>query len=172
MKLIEDVLRVRKTTERLCAPVAVEDYVVQSMPDTSRVKWHLAHTTWFFETFVLRGAPYREAWAYLFISYYEGAVPRHERAQRGTFTRPSDEGSAAPPLGFRTFDGPQAMGYAGPGFAYVNKGPPHNVYLASFEIADRLITSAGELAQMFGDTFSRPESRWLFSGIRLARDAR
>src|SRR6266545_4779882 len=66
---------VRAFTERLCQPLETEDYVVQSMPDTSPAKWHLAHTTWFFETFVLNVAkPERrsanEKYAYLFNSYY------------------------------------------------------------------------------------------------------
>jgi ergothioneine biosynthesis protein EgtB len=84
---------VRAATEGLCAPLATEDYVVQSMPDASPAKWHLGHTTWFFETFVL-GAhrpgfrPYREAWAPLFNSYYLAAGPRHPRPERGMLTRP------------------------------------------------------------------------------------
>src|ERR1700733_3247269 len=88
-ELIADVLRVRKTTERLAAPLTSEDCVVQSMPDASPTKWHLAHTTWFYETFVLGGAPYREGWGFLFNSYYEGAGPRHDRARGGMLTRPT-----------------------------------------------------------------------------------
>ncbi len=86
--------RVRAATERLCRPLAVEDYVVQSMPDASPSKWHLAHTSWFFETFVL--GPYRPgyqpwcaAWAPLFNSYYVGAGPRYTRSERGLLTRPT-----------------------------------------------------------------------------------
>ncbi len=85
---------VRDATERLCVPLLVEDYVVSSMPDVSPTKWHLAHTSWFFETFVL--APfldsYRELnpkYAFLFNSYYVQAGERHCRAQRGLVTRPS-----------------------------------------------------------------------------------
>ena len=70
-------LEIRITTERLCRPLAVEDYVLQSMPDASPTKWHLAHTTWFFETFVLRRtcpATGRSTaqFGYLFNSYYDG----------------------------------------------------------------------------------------------------
>jgi len=86
-------LRVRAFTERLCAPLETEDYVVQSMPDASPVKWHLAHTTWFFETFVLGphagSRPYREDWGPLFNSYYVAAGPRHPRPERGLLTRPT-----------------------------------------------------------------------------------
>jgi ergothioneine biosynthesis protein EgtB len=85
---------VRAQTENLCAPLEVEDYVVSSMPDVSPTKWHLAHTSWFFETFVLaeydRG--YRSPdprYAYLFNSYYVQAGERHCRAQRGLVTRPT-----------------------------------------------------------------------------------
>jgi ergothioneine biosynthesis protein EgtB len=85
---------VRATTERLCEPLATEDYVVQSMPDASPTKWHLAHTTWFFETFVLiahdpRHAPYRDGFGYIHNSYYEAVGERHPRAQRGMLTRPT-----------------------------------------------------------------------------------
>ncbi len=62
---------------------------MQSMPDASPTKWHLAHTSWFFETFVLEGAPLEPAFDYLFNSYYEAVGPRHPRAARGLLSRPS-----------------------------------------------------------------------------------
>jgi len=62
---------------------------VQSMPDASPTKWHLAHTAWFFETFVLEGPPVAASFDYLFNSYYEAVGPRHPRAARGLLTRPS-----------------------------------------------------------------------------------
>ncbi len=85
---------VRAQTEALCAPLEAEDMVVSSMPDVSPTKWHLAHTSWFFETFVLAPhAPgYRELnpkYAFLFNSYYVQAGERHCRAQRGLVTRPT-----------------------------------------------------------------------------------
>ena len=86
--------RVRDQTEALAAPLSPEDQVVQSMPDVSPTKWHRAHTTWFFETFLL--APhldgYRafdESYGFLFNSYYEAVGPRHPRPQRGLLSRPS-----------------------------------------------------------------------------------
>ena len=87
---------IRDFTERLAAPLSPEDQTVQSMPDASPTKWHLAHTTWFFETFVLRpNAPgYRvfdPAYEYLFNSYYEAVGPRHPRPQRGLVSRPGVE---------------------------------------------------------------------------------
>ena len=85
---------VRRFTERLCEPLATEDYVVQSMADVSPTKWHLAHTSWFFETFVLK--PYlngyvelNPTYAFLFNSYYVQAGERHCRAQRGYISRPT-----------------------------------------------------------------------------------
>jgi len=85
---------VRAATERLCVPLHTEDYVVSSMPDVSPTKWHLAHTSWFFETFVL--APFHldyralnPKYAFLFNSYYVQAGERHCRAQRGLLTRPT-----------------------------------------------------------------------------------
>jgi len=86
--------QVRAQTLALAAPLTAEDCVVQSMPDASPVKWHLAHTSWFFETFVL--APhlpgYRafdDAFKVLFNSYYNAVGDRHPRPQRGLITRPS-----------------------------------------------------------------------------------
>jgi ergothioneine biosynthesis protein EgtB len=84
---------VRAETERRAAPLSPEDQVVQSMPDASPIKWHRAHTTWFFEQFVL--APhvpshraYDPRFAFLFNSYYVAAGPRHARPKRGLLTRP------------------------------------------------------------------------------------
>ena len=81
---------VRALTERLAAPLGAEDQTVQSMPDTSPTKWHRAHTTWFFETFVLGPdhRPFDERFGFLFNSYYEAAGPRHARSERGLITRP------------------------------------------------------------------------------------
>jgi ergothioneine biosynthesis protein EgtB len=85
---------VRRFTESLCEPLAVDDYVVQSMPDASPVKWHLAHTTWFFETFVLSRCvpdyqPFHPQFGFLFNSYYEAEGPRWPRPERGLLSRPT-----------------------------------------------------------------------------------
>jgi ergothioneine biosynthesis protein EgtB len=90
--LVARVLAARRATMKLAEPLEVEDWVVQSMPDASPVKWHLAHTTWFFERFVLRPlgiAPVSEAYDYLFNSYYESVGSRQPRARRGMLTRPT-----------------------------------------------------------------------------------
>ena len=84
---------VRAVTERLAYPLSAEDQTVQSMPDASPTKWHRAHTSWFFETFLLaRFAPGYEVfdpgYGYLFNSYYETVGPRHARPARGLITRP------------------------------------------------------------------------------------
>ncbi len=86
---------VRAFTESLCAPLCAEDYVIQSMPDASPVKWHVAHTTWFFETFVLGEragyAPFHPRFGYLFNSYYVSVGERHCRPRRGVLSRPTVE---------------------------------------------------------------------------------
>ncbi len=86
--------RIRQTTSRLAARLEPEDQCIQSMADASPTKWHLAHTAWFFETFILKphAAAYRtpdEGYAYLFNSYYETLGPRHRRAARGLLSRPT-----------------------------------------------------------------------------------
>jgi len=85
---------VRQATRRICQPLAVEDQVIQSMPDVSPTRWHLAHTTWFFETFVLREADpnYRspsQAYDYLFNSYYNTVGDQFPRPRRGLLSRPT-----------------------------------------------------------------------------------
>jgi ergothioneine biosynthesis protein EgtB len=90
--LAERYVDVRSRTKSLAAPLSAEDQCVQSMPDASPTKWHLAHTTWFFETFLLqerRGyAPFDPSYGYLFNSYYEAVGSRHPRPERGLLTRP------------------------------------------------------------------------------------
>jgi ergothioneine biosynthesis protein EgtB len=87
-----DYCEVRQLTEQLAAPLSAEDQTVQSMPDVSPTKWHRAHTTWFFETFVVQpDEPFDPAFRYLFNSYYEAVGPRHARAERGLVTRPGIE---------------------------------------------------------------------------------
>ena len=88
--------RVRAETERRASHLSPEDQVIQSMPDASPTKWHRAHTTWFFEQFLLvpHVPAYKifdERFAYLFNSYYVSAGPRHARPQRGLITRPGAE---------------------------------------------------------------------------------
>ncbi len=91
--LLEQYQEVRSFSEKLCKPLTIEDYVVQSMEDVSPTKWHLAHTTWFFENFVLasQDVPYQWAcpeYSYLFNSYYIQAGARYSRPRRGLITRP------------------------------------------------------------------------------------
>lgn len=95
-KLIESYKTVRQFSHTLAEPLEIEDYVVQSMPDVSPTKWHLAHTSWFFETFVLSKAlsDYKSPnsqYAYLFNSYYVQAGERHLRPKRGLISRPTVE---------------------------------------------------------------------------------
>ena len=91
--LIERFDQVRAHTEQLAAPLSPEDQTVQSMPDTSPTKWHRAHMTWFFETFVLAAheasfAPFQDTYWFLFNSYYETVGPRYARPMRGVISRP------------------------------------------------------------------------------------
>ena len=92
-RLLEAFRRVRGETERRAAPLSAEDQAIQSMPDASPIKWHRAHTTWFFETFLVQpNVPgyevHDERFAFLFNSYYVAAGPRHARPKRGLITRP------------------------------------------------------------------------------------
>ncbi|MEJ7733128.1 MAG: DinB family protein [Polyangiaceae bacterium] len=86
---------VRAASVRIAAPLRAEDCVVQTMPDVSPAKWHLAHTSWFFETFVLKHdpgyTPLDARYQWLFNSYYNGVGEQFPRAQRGTLSRPGVE---------------------------------------------------------------------------------
>ena len=87
-------LEIRRTTEQLSRPLAIEDHVLQAMPDVSPTKWHLAHVSWFFETFLLTPhlpgyEPLNRAYTFLFNSYYNGIGPQFSRPARGHLSRPT-----------------------------------------------------------------------------------
>jgi ergothioneine biosynthesis protein EgtB len=94
-RIKDQYLRTRQFTGQLTKPIAIEDYVVQATPDCSPAKWHLAHTAWFFENFLLAHAPgYRSfdqtgSYEYLFNSYYNLVGPQFPRPSRGLLTRPT-----------------------------------------------------------------------------------
>ncbi|HEY3065403.1 MAG TPA: ergothioneine biosynthesis protein EgtB [Methylomirabilota bacterium] len=229
---------IRRTTEALCAPLAAEDYVVQAMPDVSPAKWHLAHTTWFFETFVL--APYLSGYEpldaryhHLFNSYYQSVGRPFPRPERGHLsrptvadvyayrahvdkamatlldadravapdfdaivelglnheqqhqelivtdlkynlginplapayqTRPIPRAARAAPLTFVDFTGRRvAIGHDGAGFAFDNERPRHNVWLAPYRLASRLVTNGEYIEFMEAGGYARPEL-WLSDG--------
>ena len=91
---VEQYQSVRRFTEHLCEPLATEDYVIQSIPDVSPTKWHIAHVTWFWETFLLFPSlpgyqSLHPQYAYLFNSYYNTLGQRHCRPKRGLISRPT-----------------------------------------------------------------------------------
>ncbi len=86
--------QIRQDSHTLCEPLATEDFVIQTMPDVSPVKWHLAHTSWFFETFILKPyqkdfQPFHPQYEFLFNSYYEQVGEFYPRPQRGLLSRPT-----------------------------------------------------------------------------------
>jgi ergothioneine biosynthesis protein EgtB len=235
---------VRARTDALAEPLTEADAQVQSMPDASPSKWHLAHATWFFETFVLerfeRGfAPFHPAFRVLYNSYYEGVGARHPRPERGLVTRPSlaevrayradvdariarllvdpppgiapllelglqheqqhqellltdllhafscnplapaylprddafrarDPGEA-PACSWIGFDGGVvAIGHRGPGFAFDNETPAHEVLLRPFALASRPVTQREWLAFVEDGGYREPRW-WTSAGLDWAR---
>lgn len=232
---------VRALSAQLAAALSAEDQCVQSMPDASPVKWHLAHTTWFFERVVLQAwAPsYRvfdPRYAFLFNSYYEALGPRHPRPQRGLLTRPSHEevrryrdyvevamarfieeadasalaeaealitlglhheqqhqelmltdvkhlfshnplqpayvqsvsreANTPVPAALHWLDFPGGVmqaGHRGPGFAFDNETPRHDVLLRPYRLASRPVTCGEYLAFIRDGGYRRPEF-WLSDG--------
>lgn len=236
---------VRGQSERICAPLEIEDYVIQSMPDASPARWHLAHTTWFFETFVL--APYQSHWspvdaryAVLFNSYYHTVGPQFPRPRRGALSRPTvaeiyryrtgvDDAVAGlldhppvehageiarrielglhheqqhqellvtdlkhglctnplvpayapapPPLarpaadpGFVTLPGGvYRVGHDGPGFAFDNETPAHEVLLRDVQLGRDLVTAGQYLGFIEDGGYRRPDL-WLDDGWRWVQE--
>ena len=233
--------QVRAQSLRLAAPLSAEDSALQSMPDASPVKWHLAHTSWFFETFVLEHAlpgfaPYREEYRVLFNSYYVAVGARHPRPERGMLSRPSLEqvlayrasvdermqalfarhaeqaarlagtielgvhheqqhqeliltdvkhalsrnptfpayqparahaGASPAPMRWTALpDGVRQIGHDGRGFSFDNERPRHRVFVADYEIGERLVTNAEYQAFVADGGYRRPEL-WLAEGWDL-----
>ncbi|HEY7423764.1 MAG TPA: ergothioneine biosynthesis protein EgtB [Gemmataceae bacterium] len=245
--LASSLREVRALTEHLCAPLAIEDYGVQSMPDASPAKWHLAHTTWFFETFVLAYndaayRPFHPQFGHLFNSYYNAVGPFWPRAQRGLLSRPTvaevfryrhhvdallldqlgeggrdiapevrerivlglnheqqhqellltdvkhafacnplrpayRERRVAPPAApapshwLPYSGGVRGIGHDGSAFAYDNERPRHRVFVESFQLASRLVSSGEYRAFIEDGGYQRPEF-WLSDGwaVRRAED--
>jgi len=237
--LLGDYRAVREMSSQLCAPLTVEDHSLQAMPDASPAKWHLAHTTWFFETFLLSAhlpgyQPVNPAFRSLFNSYYNAVGDRPLRALRHVLSRPTlDEVRAyraqvdgamgrllsqelprdvrdllalginheqqhqeliltdvkyglaanplrpayrkgnparaqssvpAPPMRWQAFpEGVYSIGFDGEGFCFDNEGPRHNVYLAPFRLASRLVTN-GEYMEFINDKGYDSPALWLSDG--------
>jgi len=91
MNLLNKFREIRQQTEYICSPLKIEDYVVQPIVDVSPPKWHLGHTTWFFETFVLKKFKeiFNPDFQYIFNSYYETEGERILRTDRGNLSRPT-----------------------------------------------------------------------------------
>ncbi len=230
---------VRQNSLRCCAPLTIEDHGLQAMPDASPAKWHLAHTTWFFETFLLTEhlpgyRAFHPAFRNLFNSYYNAVGERPLRALRHTLSRPAlDEVHAyrshvdeamirllsrdlapevlglvtlglnheqqhqeliltdvksglaanplrpayresrditwesrgtAPTLRWHSFpEGVYPVGFEGDDFAFDNESPRHNVYLAPYRMASRLVTN-GEYMEFMRDNGYGTASLWLSDG--------
>jgi ergothioneine biosynthesis protein EgtB len=244
--LCADYRRTRAQTERLCEPLEPEDFLIQTVPEASPTRWHLAHTAWFFETFLLR--PYLPGYRVfhagfdsLFNSYYEGTGTGFwPRAERGMLSRPTlaqvfdyrrhvdagmesligreglperetvaartaiginheqqhqellltdikrnlahnplrpayrrdlplDLGRDPGPVRYLEHEGGvQTIGATGPGFAWDNEHPRHQVYLRPYALADRLVTNA-EYLEFVADGGYRSPALWLADGWARVR---
>ena len=236
--------RVRAATVSLAMPLSAEDQTVQSMPDASPVKWHQAHTSWFFETFLLTPnlpgySLFDPMFSYLFNSYYEAVGPRSPRPMRGLLTRPSlsevqayrqhvdsamsillrspaadradiislvelglaheeqhqelilmdvlhlfaqmpsrpayrkkdvQPASYPGPMVFKAIEGGiVGIGHEGEAFAFDNETPRHEVLLAPYALADRLVTN-GEWSEFIADGGYDRAELWLSDGWAMARE--
>ena len=93
-KLIDTYSEIRQDSQKLCSPLLIDDYNIQPRSEVSPPKWHLAHTTWFFETFILKEylkhyAPFHPKFDYIFNSYYKGHGEHWNQSQRGHLSRPT-----------------------------------------------------------------------------------
>ncbi len=231
---------VRRHTERLCEHLTAEDQIIQSMPDASPAKWHRAHTTWFFEQFILKPTvpgyvPFSAEFSYLFNSYYESVGARHPRFARGMITRPGAaevtdyrahvdaamaellasgvdigdllalglqheqqhqellltdmlHGFSQNPLSpamipgwkppapaeavdrYVAFDGGIVpIGHTGPGFAFDNESPTHQVLLQPYKLGNRLVRNQAWLEFMADGGYTTP-TLWMSEGWAAVLD--
>jgi hypothetical protein len=175
----ERFLSIRQTTQALAAPLSAEDCAIQSMPDASPVKWHLGHTTWFFETFVL--APHQpgyrifdHAYRVLFNSYYNAVGEKHPRPERGMLSRNplkpayQKQWTLTPIRACHrrwiSFEaGLREIGHDGPGFCFDNETPRHRTWLDEFQVASHPVSHGDFLEFIDDDGYRRPEL-WLSDG--------
>ncbi len=231
---------VRRHTERLCDHLTAEDQIIQSMPDASPAKWHRAHTTWFFEQFILQPTvpgyvPFSAEFSYLFNSYYESIGARHPRFARGMITRPGAaevtdyrghvdaamaellasgadigdllalglqheqqhqellltdmlHGFSQNPLSpamipgwkppapaeaadqYVSFEGGiVSIGHTGPGFAFDNESPAHQVLLQPYGLGNRLVRNQAWLEFMADGGYTTP-TLWMSEGWAAVLD--
>ena len=181
----------RALTEQIVSAMQVEDMQLQSMPDASPAKWHLAHTTWFFETFILKGtagvSAFDENYQYLFNSYYNSVGDQFLRPQRGMLSRPDvaeildyrryvDEAMRnlledLPDLAYLSFDGKlREIGNNQEDceFCFDNETPRHTVFNQPFKLANRPISN-GEYQQFIDDGGYRNPLLWLSDGWSLVQ---
>jgi ergothioneine biosynthesis protein EgtB len=158
--LIDRFRQVRRRTEALAAPLSPEDQQLQSMPSCSPTKWHRAHTTWFFEEFVL-GVESR--WRLIFNSYYQAVGPRHPRPRRGMLSRPSCDEIAA----YRAESDERVLERLtrdpGPIAARVELGLAHEEQHQELILTDAL--------HALGENPLRPSYRSVSAGVGAAREA-
>jgi len=174
-KLVDRFARIRQATEDICGPLEIEDFVIQTIEDVSPPKWHLGHTTWFFERVILQEfesdfAAFDDHFNFVFNSYYEAFGDRVKRDHRGTLSRPiysalsENMTGTAPILTFiEGASGLHEIGADDKGFAYDNEFPRHKVYLAPHRIANRPVTNGEYLEFIRGGGYSDARL-WLSDG--------
>ncbi len=169
--LFDHYRQIWQQTEALCQPLLVEDYVIQSMDDVSPPKWHLAHVSWFFETFILQKylpgyQPYQEQFACLFNSYYNGVGKPLPRPRRGLLSRPS----VTEIYRYRAYvdEHMTALLATLSGFHFDNEVPRYRVLIPAFSLANRLVTN-GEYLQFIEDGGYENPLLWLSDGWAFSR---
>ena len=177
-RIASDFERVRAQTEALAAPLSAEDQCAQSMPEASPVKWHRAHTTWFFETFVLGAAGVErlspEPYAVLFNSYYNAVGEQYDRPSRGLLTRPGHDEVT----GYRERVDAAVLGLLGTGLSRdlterIEVGLHHEQQHQELLVTDiKHLFSRNPLEPAYADPESKPDDAISIPAMRWADHAR